>query len=285
MAEVIQPIIIKKCRAKKHAAHSTSWKVALADFMTALMTLFLLLWLLASTTQSQRESIALQFQFQEKMDAASKGKRGLLDSGSGSSNTLMDLGGRGREIDREIEADDREEITDIYKKVKTEKQKMKRLKRNIERTISRSKVMSKYKGHIKLALEPDGLKVHVVDKENKQMFKKGGGIPKEFTRTIIKQLGTTINRVPNKIAIFGHTDSAPFQRINYSNWELSADRANAARRALVKGGIKESQIDRVVGLASTRPYDPENPEASVNRRISILVMNEGGVDKRFMLDY
>ena len=285
MSSMTQPIVVKKCRRREHQAHSSSWKVALADFMTAMMTLFLLLWLLASTTPEQRAAIATQFQGDGLMPG---NKMQILhEKSTGTSNQIIDMGGEGRpsvEVleQKKIDAENRKKISKIYRKVKSEQARMGRLKRVLEQTIQRSSVMKKFKDQILLKQIPEGLRVQIVDKKNRPMFDSGGATPKPYTLTILKQLGGTINMAPNRISISGHTDASRYNRINHSNWELSSDRANAARRALVKGGMREHKIDRVVGLAATELFDVDNPKGASNRRISILVMNRSKETARYM---
>ncbi len=285
MSQLVQPIIVKKCRRKTHHAHSSSWKVALADFMTAMMTLFLLLWLLASTTPEQRAAIATQFQGEGVMPGSDQIP--LSEVQSGTSDHLIDLEGAGGETEQtreeaEIERQNRRKISSIYRQVKSEEARMQRLQQVLEQTIERSQVMNQFKDQILLQQTPEGLRIQIVDNKHRPMFDIGGATPKPYTLTTLKQLGSTINLTPNKISISGHTDASRYSRINYSNWELSSDRANAARRALISGGMREQKIDRVVGLAATEPFDKTNPEAAVNRRISILVMNRLGRHSRYL---
>jgi chemotaxis protein MotB len=281
---MIQPIIVKKCRRETHHAHSSSWKVALADFMTALMTLFLLLWLIASTTPEQRAAIATQFQGEGVMPGSRESS--LPEGSSGRSSVLIDMEGSRTEREmleqQQIDQENRKNISKIYRQVKSEQARMGRLKRVLEQTIERSTVMSQFKDQILLQQTPEGLRVQIVDKKNRPMFDVGGSTPKPYTQNILKQLGATINMAPNRIAISGHTDASRYNRINYSNWELSSDRANAARRALIQGGMREQKIDRVVGLAATEPFEPDNPKGAANRRISILVMNRSAETTRYM---
>ena len=188
-----------------------------------------------------------------------------------------------RELEQEqIDQESRQQISKIYRQVKSEQARMGRLKRVLEQTIERSSVMSQFKDQILLEQTPEGLRVQIVDKKNRPMFDSGGSTPKPYTQKILKQLGATINMAPNKISISGHTDASRYSRINYSNWELSSDRANAARRALIQGGMRERKIDRVVGLAATELFDPDNPKGASNRRISILVMNRSSKTSRYM---
>ncbi len=284
MSEMIQPIIIKKCRQKIMHGHTGSWKVALADFMTAMMTLFLLLWLLASTTPEQRAAIAGHFQGVSLDDSAgSAEERSPLDLNRGAANSLIDLEAN-REMEQRHKVDEarREEIEQIYREVESERARMVRLKNILERTVERSSLLREFRDQILLKVTPEGLRVQIVDRKNRPMFAQGGSTPKPYTKKILRQLGATINLVPNRISISGHTDASRYSRINYSNWELSSDRANAARRVLVEGGLRERKIERIVGLAATEPFDQEDLYHAVNRRISILVMNRSPVTSRYL---
>lgn len=278
MSESIRPIVIKKCRRSLHQSHSSSWKVALADFMTALMTLFLLLWLIASTTPEQRAAIATQFQGDGIMPGSV-----LLEQGKGENEGLIELEEeKVVEEEEEIDQESQQQIHRIYRQVKSEQARMGRLKRVLEKTIERSSVMREFKDQILLEQTPEGLQVQVVDDKDRPMFDLGSSTPKSYTSTILKQLGAAINLAPNRISISGHTDASRYSRINYSNWELSADRANAARRALIQGGMREKKIDRVVGLAATELLLPDHPMAAKNRRITILVMNRSSESAAYM---
>ncbi|MFP4683466.1 MAG: OmpA family protein, partial [Ectothiorhodospira sp.] len=127
-----------------------------------------------------------------------------------------------------------------------------------------------------------------VDRENRPMFNLGSGRLKDYSRDILEELGQLINRVPNRISITGHTDTRRFQLEDYTNWELSTDRANAARRALITGGMEEDKVARVVGLGSTVLFDRDDPQNPINRRISIIVMNrqtEEAVMDRTSMEY
>ncbi len=121
--------------------------------------------------------------------------------------------------------------------------------------------------------------MQIVDKQNRPMFDTGSAHMKSYSQAILHELAGFINKVPNKISIAGHTDDAPYSRDDqYSNWELSADRANAARRALLGGGMASDKIARVVGLAASVPFDKSHPDAAFNRRISIVVMTKAAAD-------
>jgi chemotaxis protein MotB len=123
-------------------------------------------------------------------------------------------------------------------------------------------------------LTAEGLRIQVIDKESSSMFPLGSASLEPFSFALLKELAEIISTVPNRISISGHTDGRPYNRNNYGNWELSADRANAARRALIAGGVPEEKIGRVVGLSAFAPLDPANVENPINRRISIIVLNK-----------
>jgi hypothetical protein len=128
-------------------------------------------------------------------------------------------------------------------------------------------------------IAPEGLRIQIIDNEDRPMFDSGSANLKPYTAEILYEVARNINDIPNHISITGHTDSSPYTgRPNYSNWELSADRANAARRALIVGGMSEERIGRVVGLADSIPYDPLDPKAPINRRINIVVMNRSAYE-------
>jgi chemotaxis protein MotB len=132
-----------------------------------------------------------------------------------------------------------------------------------------------FKDQLLLDLTSEGLRIQIVDKENRPMFAIGSPVLQDYTKGILREVVKVINEVPNRISISGHTDKTPYSSKNgYSNWELSADRANAARRELVVGGLAEEKIGRVVGLSSSVLFDKENPFNPINRRISIIVMNK-----------
>ncbi|MCK5387228.1 MAG: OmpA family protein, partial [Gammaproteobacteria bacterium] len=163
----------------------------------------------------------------------------------------------------------------------------------LKETIENSDMLKDFKDQLLLEVMPEGLRIQIIDKEKRPMFSSGSEKLKPYTRVILHEVAKTIAKhADNKISITGHTDVSAFGkgiieyetvdgevlRKQYSNWELSADRANAARRELIKGGMPEEQIGRVVGLSSTVLFDKENPKSPINRRISIIVMNKETVD-------
>ena len=145
----------------------------------------------------------------------------------------------------------------------------------LKRTIASVKGLQDLKDNILIERTPEGLRIQLVDKDGRSMFPSGSSLMPEPTRSLLQQIGTVVAQLPNRVAITGHTDSVPFRGANgYGNWELSADRANASRRAMAEGGLPMVQIDRVVGKADTDPLDPDNPRRDTNRRISILLLTD-----------
>ena len=157
-----------------------------------------------------------------------------------------------------------------------ESAKLEELKKKIEQAIEDSPNLSKFKNQLLLDITSDGLRVQIVDEQNRAMFNSSKADMQPYAKQILQELGKTLNDVPNKISLSGHTDATPYPdgEKSYSNWELSADRANASRRELVSGGMDETKILRVVGLSSASLFKPENPFDATNRRISIIIMNK-----------
>lgn len=258
MAE--QPIIKKVIKKGGHAHHGGAWKLAYADFVTAMMAFFLLMWLLGSTTEETRKGISEYFQNPYKAEESSKGKA----PPPGTSGELSEVQGKQATTDLDLIAE------------KEEKKNLAKLKEKIEKMIKDDIKLSEAKDQIKLEITPEGLRVQIIDSKNKPMFKTGGSEAEPQIRTILSALAPVINSLPNKVTINGHTDAQPFSgnRKQYTNWELSSDRANAARFVLNQGGLGEEKIIRVAGLSDSIPFNPKDPLDPMNRRISIMVMNK-----------
>jgi chemotaxis protein MotB len=155
-----------------------------------------------------------------------------------------------------------------------ELERLEELKDELTIAIGATQALAPYKDQLLIDLTPEGLRIQIIDEENRPMFDRGSMRLQSYSTEILGEIGKIINAVPNKISISGHTDAAPYTGTpDYTNWELSADRANAARRALIAGGMDEKKIARIVGLASSVPFTKADPYAPSNRRISIIVMN------------
>jgi chemotaxis protein MotB len=275
-AKKLQPIIIKRIKKNGHAAHGGAWKIAYADFVTAMMAFFLLMWLLGSTSEGDKKG--LSDYFNAPLKVALQG-----GSGAGASNSI--LSGGGKDLTRSTgqspagEGEDpirRKMAADIMRAevAKQETKKMEALSAKISAVISNNPKLAEFQSQIRLETTPDGLQIQIVDDQNRPMFDTGSALVKPYMREILREIGTALNGVENKISLDGHTDRSPYGNGDkgYSNWELSADRANASRRELVASGMPDEKLARVTGLASSNLLDQQNPLAPINRRISIIVM-------------
>ena len=276
-AKKLQPIIVKKVKKGGHAVHGGAWKIAYADFVTAMMAFFLLMWLLGSTTEGDKKGIADYFQSPLKVALMGGG------SGSGDSSSLVKGGGdnlskvTGQVKNGDIE-DPRETLS--LRKLKAEQQRaeamrLNELKEEIERRLAADAHLAGLRSQIRLEMTRDGLRIQIVDAEGRAMFSSGSAVVQPYMRDLLRAIGGLLHEVPNRVTLEGHTDSLPFSAgdAGYGNWELSADRANASRRELLAGGLGSDRILRVQGLAASAPLDPAAPDAPQNRRISIVVMN------------
>ncbi len=265
-----RPIVIKRIKKGGGGHHGGAWKIAYADFVTAMMAFFLLMWLLGSTTKAQLEGIAEYFRTPLKV---------ALAGGHGAGDATTVIQGGGEDLTRrtgEVKRGDidPESARRIYEK--DEAARLAQMKAKLERLIENNPRLRQFKRQLRIDITTEGLRIQIVDEQNRPMFDTGSAVMKDYTREILREIGHTLNELPNKISLSGHTDAQQFAsgERGYSNWELSADRANAARRELVAGGLEEGKILRVVGLGSAVPFDRDNPNAPVNRRISIIVMNK-----------
>jgi chemotaxis protein MotB len=272
-----RPIIVRRIKKGGHGHHGGAWKIAYADFVTAMMAFFLLMWLLGSTSKGDLNGIAEYFQ--TPLHVALMG-----GDGSGDSSSVIKGGGRdltrleGQVKNGEMEAPKRTVNLKAAQQelARIEKQKLSELKGRLEAMIEATDALKPFKNQLLLDITIDGLRIQIVDEQNRPMFAMGSSAPHPYAQNILREISKVLNDVPNRIAISGHTDARPYSggERGYSNWELSADRANASRRELVAGGIEEKKIARVVGLSSSVLFDRSDPLNPSNRRISIIVMNK-----------
>ena len=285
MQDKIQPIIIKKINGG-HGHHGGSWKVALADFTTAMMAFFLLMWLMGSTSQEQKAAISEHFNNPSPEFGASPSPAASAIQGPGGASTSMiDMGGAMDMKRSDLADNDNEgapapdEMTVDQLAEQQEQKRLEQLMKELKEAIDKSQALKPFKDQLLLEITPEGLRIQIVDKENRPMFDSGSARLKPYTYDLLKELAHFINEVPNRISITGHTDASRYvSRRDYSNWELSADRANAARRALHDGGMNPAKTGRIVGLGSSVLFDKSNAYNPVNRRISIIVMTRKAAD-------
>ena len=278
MAEGNQTIVIKKVKKGGHGAHGGAWKLAYADFVTAMMAFFLLMWLLGSVDQNKLKGIAEYFKDPWKPsvsggdaagDATSIIKGGGEDITQSSGQVKMTNEGK-----KQIIADNSEE--DNQEIIQQDLEHLKQMAEKIKEMIETNPVLKQFEDQLKIDVTTEGLRIQIIDQEKRPMFATASARMETYAAQIIDQISPVINELPNRISVTGHTDAKPFPGTGqgYTNWELSADRANAARKELIRGGLKEEKIMRVIGLASSVPLIQNNPNDPVNRRISIIVMNK-----------
>ncbi len=282
-AKKLQPIIIKRVKKGGHVAHGGAWKIAYADFVTAMMAFFLLMWLLGSTTEGDKKG--LSDYFQSPLKVAMQG-----GSGAGASNSVIQGGGndltqsagqakRGDGADKSARKMSGEKLK--AEVARRDAKMLAALSSKIAGVIANNPKMSEFSSQIRLEITPDGLQIQIVDDQRRPMFDSGSATVKPYMREILQEIGIALLDVENKISLDGHTDRSSYANAarGYSNWELSADRANASRRELAAAGMPEEKLARVVGMASSLLLDPENPLSPSNRRISILVMTKDAEER------
>ncbi len=245
-----QPIVIKRIVAA-HGHHGGAWKVAFADFATAMMAFFMLMWILGQADKNQKAAISNYFNNPTVVDLG--GASGVSGTESGTEGGEADLGAPGGE--------------------EAEKASLEQLQAQIQDALNTSAAMEQYKDQIQVEMTPEGVRIQIMDKEFSSMFALGSATLEPSALDLLHELGRAVSTVPNRISISGHTDALPYGSPTYTNWELSTDRANAARRELLRGGLLPDKIGRVVGLASQALLYPNRPEDPMNRRITILIMN------------
>lgn len=248
-------------RGKEH--HGGSWKIAYADFMTAMMAFFLVMWILTLVPKEELKEIADYFRM-PLMDAISGGMRtefsdSVVPGGEPSiiPNPHPSVSG----------ASDEGKRLDL--------QRLEDLKYELESLIRSDPELNQFLSQLLLDMTQDGLRIQIIDDKNRPMFAIGSASVQPYMRTILRSLSGLLNEMPNTLQVAGHTDSFQYAsgEREYSNWELSADRANAARKELVAGGLAEDKIKQILGMSSTVNLIKDNPTAAVNRRISITVLN------------
>ncbi len=257
-------------------------KIAYADFVTAMMAFFLLMWLLGSTASGDLKGIA-DF-FQNPLKIASTGGSGTGDSSSVLKGGGKDLTRRSGQV-KSGDIDSKSKTVNLKETnaeqarkefEEREKALLGELKESIEKLIESNPALKQFKSQLLIDITSEGLRIQIVDEQNRPMFDTSSAELKPHTRVILREIGKALNAVHNKLSLSGHTDAAQYGGGDkgFSNWELSANRANASRRELIAGGMDEHKVLRVVGLASTVLFDKNDPLSSINRRISIVVLNK-----------
>ena len=288
-------IIVKRKKGGGHAHHGGAWKVAYADFVTAMMAFFMVMWLVATVSKDQRAAIFDYF----KNPSMEPGKSvrpapGQMGPGGASTSPINLRGGLDApkssqaKTDRigatvmtppaapinlkttEQKAAEAEEL-----KKQLERKQLDALMQDLKEAINKSQALQPFKDQLLLDITPEGLRIQILDAQNRPMFDLGSARLKPYTQEIIHVVTGYLKTVPNRISVTGHTDTTPYAGVTgYTNWDLSTDRANAARRAMEQSGLPTERVSRVVGLASSVLFDQANPRGAVNRRISIVVLTK-----------
>ena len=283
--DAVRPIIVVKRKKNAAGHHGGAWKVAYADFVTAMMAFFMVMWLVASVSKEQRAAM-FEYFHNPSMEQGHSVKAAPGQAGPGGASTsLIRLGG-GLDAPKTAATAHKTAGKPGKTAEAKESEQLEALLQELRTAIALGKVLGPFKDQLLLDTTPEGLRIQIVDKQNRTMFDNGSSALKDYTTQILVELAPYLNGVPNRISLSGHTDAKPYPGTTklYSNWELSADRANAARRALISGGLDEHKITRVVGLASSVLFVKNEPLNPINRRISITVMTQRAEDAALSTD-
>lgn len=297
-----QPIIIKKVKkGGGHGHHGGAWKVAYADFVTAMMAFFLLLWLLSSTSKEQKEGIADYFNnptISLSKDGGGVGFMGGVDFSDQKKNTAPPLTPftppfqqpqsapqqsieelaeqAAREAENFIkERQERLEAEEAQRLQEAEEERFKDAEDQLRQAIQDVPELKELAASLIIDNTPEGLRIQIVDQDQRSMFPSGSAQMFDYANQLLGMVSKVVSKMPNKIAIGGHTDAVQFRSTSaYNNWDLSADRANASRQALIAAGVPEDHISRVSGHADRELLDKDDPSSARNRRISILLLRD-----------
>jgi chemotaxis protein MotB len=290
-----RPIYIKRIKKVAAAHHGGAWKVAYADFVTAMMAFFMVMWLVTAVSKDQRAAIFDYFK-NPSMEPGKSVKpapgqmgpggastaaidlRGGLDAPKSSAKQTDAIGATvmtspAAPIDLKTQEEKAAEAEEARKLL--EKKQLDALMDDLKEAISKSQALQPFKDQLLLDITPEGLRIQILDAQNRPMFDLGSARLQAYTNDILREVTGYLRTVPNRLSVTGHTDTTPYAGITgYTNWDLSTDRANAARRAMEVSGLETERIARVVGLASSVLFDRVHPRSAVNRRISIVVMTQ-----------
>ncbi|MGB3809996.1 MAG: flagellar motor protein MotB [Parvibaculum sp.] len=299
------PIIYKKIKKAAHAHHGGAWKIAYADFVTAMMAFFLLMWLISMTTPEQKQGLADYFA-PASVSRSTSGSGGIMGGtafdaegsrmpGSAprvvmtistpaapkspetnNQRTASSSNGSKDSTNAAQAANDISSAnTSPVQSNSVEEQNFRSAAESLRQAMQDNPELAELSKNVIIDETPEGLRIQIIDQDGRSMFPSGHAEPYERTRMLFKAVGKILLKLPNRISISGHTDSSPYQGTpGYTNWELTADRANAARRILESQGLPNDRIFQVVGKADSEPLFPEDTRMAANRRLTVVLLRE-----------
>lgn len=301
----VQPIIKKIKKVAGHGHHGGAWKVAYADFVTAMMAFFLLMWLLNATTEEQKRGLSNYFGppgsasgnggsggvlggttvkseglYDDSVstgdgtnEGEDEGKKGVTDDSKESIKNTSEVNEMLKVNEENSSKAVDQKATDPIKKAtdRLEAENFKDVKDALKQALEQMPELKELAKHLIIDETPEGLRIQIVDQNKASMFNLGDATPLPQTIKLLEVVAKVITKIPNKISVTGHTDGTQYKRTDYTNWELSADRANASRRYLEKFGLDPARMIYVTGKADTEPFVKNDPKADQNRRISIIL--------------
>ena len=286
MAKSNQPIIVKKVKKAAHAHHGGAWKIAYADFVTAMMAFFLLMWLISMTTQEQKIGLAEYFT-PEALSSSTSGAGGVLngnavgDQGNQSSGAQSELARRDPLAPRDAEMgttgrdDGAQDRSGEVGPQATDPPVQHSAAASIRQALQDMPEIAELSRNLVIEPTREGLDVSLVDQDGRAMFPEGSIYPYERTRLVLEAIAPTIRQMPNRIAVRGHTSATrPGEPITIDPWTLTAGRALAVREILSGAGLPDERFKSVAGRADTEPAFPDNPYIPPNRRVTITLLSE-----------
>lgn len=282
-----RPIIVKRIKKISGGHHGGAWKVAYADFVTAMMAFFLLLWLLNAVTEEQKKGIAnyfrptIAFQNASATFAVLEGQAQPMATMTGGAAVQSDVDDPEQTDPTQPEpaVNDGTKPVDLEEAAATvaqaEEKQLQQIKEEVKKAIEAAPDLKDLEKSLKIDKTDEGIRIQLLDQEKVSMFPSGSAVMNDRSKELLEKVAQAVRNLPNKIEISGHTDATPYTGGgSYSNWELSTDRANASRRVLVESGIDTSRLKTVEGKADTDPFVKENPLDPQNRRISIVLLRD-----------
>lgn len=266
-------VVYRKRKHHGHAHHGGAWKIAYADFVTAMMAFFMLLWIIGATNDEQRKGIADYFTptiIQQKNSGGSNGVLGgrTLSEENGNASKA-ELAGR-----RPVTSLTRAPSSDLSDRRRTaDDTRFRKVRQIINARLAGDPTMQGLKNQVRLVRTPDGLRIDIIERADFIMFGSGTAAFTPEALALLRQVAAAIQPTPNAITVRGHTDSTPYSAGPANNWTLSSARADTTRRILTAAGIEESRFRRIEGVAATDPYNPNDLKDPRNRRISVTLLN------------